>query len=178
MNARRAFATIGLAALLVTLTAMCGSGGRRGGALLVDAGLRLMDAGRMMLPDAAAEPMTLDLPCDREVTWTQDNPSSRAHFALTSYYAELDLATLDPARARHVSAIVCGREIFEARDFCVPGYTCSGERPPDGTYDCQTATVELDRGRLRVACGQRSESTSSEPPVHGIRWRTARVSID
>jgi hypothetical protein len=179
MNARRIGLTLVGGIAITLIAATCGPRGSRGGGrLLVDAGHWLMDTGDTMLPDAAADPVSLTLSCDQELSWTQEGVTTDFVSTGTFWYAEAEIAGLDPANVRTATAVVCGREQFEPADYCYDSYRCTGSRSPHGGFDCATAQIEIDRGRIRVPCGSRWDNTNSFPSPSGLRYHTAHVSIE
>jgi len=165
MSGWERLALLGVGAVLVRLAA-CSDGGTLGDPELV-----------------AGEPTVLALGCTTEYTTTADfeDGSQEIH---KSYYAEADVAEFDPATARSLTIILCGKERREGGTwapappngtFCPEGATCTGQKPT--AYDCEPFEdddVTLQAGKVRVDCGYSKEASDEES---GTRWTRVYVSF-
>ena len=132
----------------------------------------------------AGEPTVLALSCTTEYTTTADfeNGTQEIH---KRYYAEADVADFDPATARSLTVILCGKERREGgtwapappngTTYCPDGATCTGQNPT--AYDCEPFEdddVTLQAGKVRVDCGYWTEASGEDS---GTRWTRVYVSF-
>ena len=162
--------------------------------MLHDAGVFLMDAGRMVGGDARAqdpprevtEVRRFAVDCDRETTRTTDyvedpDQINLTHF--TRYYAELEIEGLE-AGSSLMTVFGCDRERFGSgtRGACPEGHRCDDDNP-DQLGCTQLSYSQVADGRLRVWCGSRYEQTYGQregerrEQLSGERFRTVRVAI-
>jgi hypothetical protein len=131
----------------------------------------------------AGEPQTVELGCS-EYTVTADFGDGTQEVR-KNYYAESDLPGFDPATARSLTIIVCGRESWNGSEwapaapngtYCPEGATCTGQTP--ARYACEMLgegdDVTLEAGKVQVDCGGSFTSVDGEPS--GGRWTKVYVS--
>jgi len=135
-------------------------------------------------PEAnGGEPQTLTLACS-EYTVTADFDDGTQEVR-RRYYAEADLPGFDPASARSLTILLCGRERWTsgawapapaADTYCPEGATCTGQTPTG--YACEMLNegddVTLQSGKVLVDCGGYVKPVEGEES--GNRWTKVYVS--
>lgn len=177
---------LALGALLALAVWSCsGPVGSMVGDALVEVGTSLSDTSN----DAARAEVFDAVPC-REVVYidrTITSPDGRISYQRSSqWFAEVEVS-IDPSRITTGFAVACGLVRTEADSpACPTTATCTGpigNPPPE--LDCVSATVWLDRGRVRAYCGyslaQRqtaADGTVTLDSVTEAHRTTARITVE
>lgn len=103
----------------------------------------------------------------------------------TTYYASLEMPSLDPTKSPTVSVAACDSERFGPEGGgCPPGYTCADSGYAiDPSLNCTTGSyAQIGPGKILVACGSKVEVTYADTPasntVSGSRATRVYVSVN
>lgn len=195
---------VGVGLTFGLLVVACGSDiADEAGEMLVDAGEMLVDAGQGLgdASDDAAKAQdhagvlpgnetTVVLTCDKKWTETVRGPSNPSvpggyyvRSATTTFYAEVAVGNVSG-----VDAWTCDRETNTPSLPCSSSRTtdCVESQDPAPVVECQSASVQIGNGKVRVLCGtevrRKSAVIDGEQPTSletltTDRWRTVRLTV-
>lgn len=197
MSNTRKFVIASLSALVVVSCAgdgaymvgqeMADAGRQILGDALVEGGSVLQDAGMQARSDARADthPNVVTVACNTRYQRRIEDRSGIIRIK-TRYYAEIRNPMLRPTAYRGESALVCDADLqtagmldIDCTNYTTEGVTCAGSLGPSAP--CQTQSVEVLQGSIRVFCGETSQSNYNGStigplsPEYGTRYRSAII---
>jgi hypothetical protein len=124
----------------------------------------------------------MQVPCDK--VYTRTLTSSTTTTTSTAWYSDLSVSGVDPTAAPHITVVACDYQCFgstcpAATPPCPAGFTCTDSGTPPPRLRCTSAVVapNFDAGRLVVACGAQTQSTTGGQPSQQSGYRYMNVYV-